>query len=144
MDELNELLKDYQQAMQSDELQELARQCQGALDNFDTTMRPYMPQIRQAMLELNKALIPVIEGLQQAQVDAQPLVELQDIVAVEEPLTAWEQLNALSLDDLDKLMAILPSIKPIITGNIEPIDLLIGFIAFLHLYKKAEAKNKDK
>lgn len=84
MDELNKLLKDYQQAMQSDELQELAKQCKGALDNFDTTMRPYIPQIRQAMLELNKALIPVIEGLQQAQVDAQPLVELQEIVAVEE------------------------------------------------------------
>ncbi len=152
---ISNFLREYKRAMQEfqDSPQaEAIVQTLKAVNDFNTQLNTQLAISieKSGLLEVMRDFSASLEKIRPAleylsQYDPALYEQVDDVLAQvepnEEPLTAWEQINALSMEELQELAFALGIIKPFCKESAELIDLIISLIGFLYFFKKFARKD---
>lgn len=148
---ISNFLREYKRAMQEfqDSPQaEAIVQTLKAVNDFNTQLATSLEEsgLLEVMRDFSASLEKIRPALEYlSQYEPALYEQVDDVLAQvepnEEPLTAWEQINALSMEELQELAFALGIIKPFCKESAELIDLIISLIGFLYFFKKFARKD---
>ncbi|WP_295159311.1 hypothetical protein [Selenomonas sp. AE3005] len=148
---ISNFLREYKRAMQEfqDSPQaEAIVQTLKAVNDFNTQLATSLEEsgLLEVMRDFSASLEKIRPALEYlSQYEPALYEQVDDVLAQvepdEEPLTVWEQINALSMEELQELAFALGIIKPFCKESAELIDLIISLIGFLYFFKKFARKD---